>query len=396
MGQPAAADTVLPGSGLSAVGEVLLVPDLSAVQTLPWAPGHSIAPVDMLERDLSKPFVCCPRSALKHALAALKSAHGVELLVGFELEFMLLKPAAAAAAAAGDTGVILQSGSFRPVDESIYCQSSAFDQAAPVLDKMVAALESMGIGVVQYHPESAPGQFEIATKPFPALQAADKLLLTKEVISGVARQAGLEVTFLPKPLLGYAGSGCHCHVSLWKPKSSSEEAVSLMTTPPSPAAGELSGPLSSQPSASNAVAADYQPGNHGSSSSSSHHVPGYPLLSSMAASFLAGLLHHLPGLLPFTCATENSYARLTPGTWSGALTCWGWDNREAPLRLTCPNAADPAGSCNIEFKPFDATANPYIGLAAMIAAGMRGEPGRVRVKAQHRFRTFAQPRVGCN
>jgi hypothetical protein len=54
MGQPAAADTVLPDSGLSAVGEVLLVPDLSAVQALPWAEGHSIAPVDMLERDLSE------------------------------------------------------------------------------------------------------------------------------------------------------------------------------------------------------------------------------------------------------------------------------------------------------------------------------------------------------
>jgi hypothetical protein len=54
MGQPAAADTVLPDSGLSAVGEVLLVPDLSAVQALPWAEGHCIAPVDMLERDLSE------------------------------------------------------------------------------------------------------------------------------------------------------------------------------------------------------------------------------------------------------------------------------------------------------------------------------------------------------
>eukprot|EP00882_Tetradesmus_deserticola_P033904 GHRQ01038767.1.p5 GENE.GHRQ01038767.1~~GHRQ01038767.1.p5 ORF type:complete len:122 (+),score=35.97 GHRQ01038767.1:178-543(+) len=56
MGMPAAADTVLPGSGLSAVGEVLLVPDLSAVQALPWAVGHSIAPADMLEKDLSE---CC-------------------------------------------------------------------------------------------------------------------------------------------------------------------------------------------------------------------------------------------------------------------------------------------------------------------------------------------------
>ncbi|WIA40825.1 hypothetical protein OEZ86_004502 [Tetradesmus obliquus] len=370
MGQPAAADTVLPGSGLSAVGEVLLLPDLDAAVALPWAQGHSMAPVDMLERDMSKAFACCPRSALKHALAALKKSHSIQLLVGFELEFMLLKPAAAAAAgAAAGSELLLQSAGncYRPVDESIYCQSTAFDQAALVLDKMVEALQSMGIGVVQYHAESAPGQFEIATKPFPALQAADKLLLTKEAICSVAAQAGLAVTFLPKPLPGYAGSGCHCHISLWEADSSngssSGKPVSLMTAAaaPTPAADGTTAAAANPPLRSS-----------GSSTISQHYVPGYPLLSSTAACFLAGLLDYLPALLPFTCPTENSYARLQPGTWAGALTCWGWDNREAPLRLSCPNAANPAASCNIEFKAFDGTANPYIGLAAILAAGMRG------------------------
>uniref|UniRef100_A0A383W2T1 GS catalytic domain-containing protein n=1 Tax=Tetradesmus obliquus TaxID=3088 RepID=A0A383W2T1_TETOB len=370
MGQPAAADTVLPGSGLSAVGEVLLLPDLDAAVELPWAQGHSMAPVDMLERDMSKPFACCPRSALKHALSALDKAHSIQLLVGFELEFMLLKPAAAAAGAAAGSELLLQSGGscYRPVDDSIYCQSRAFDQAAPVLDKMVEALQSMGVGVVQYHAESAPGQFEIATKPFPALQAADKLLLTKEAICGVAAQAGLAVSFLPKPLPGYAGSGCHCHISLWEAGSSdgssSGKPVSLMIAAAPPPAAD----------GTTAAAANRLPHSSGSSSSSSsqHYVPGYPLLSSTASCFLAGMLEHLLALLPFTCPTENSYARLQPGTWAGALTCWGWDNREAPLRLSCPNAADPAASCNIEFKAFDGTANPYIGLAAIVAAGMRG------------------------
>jgi glutamine synthetase len=75
--------------------------------------------------------VCCPRSALKHALAALKLAHGVRLLVGFELEFMLLKPAAADATVGCEMVLHSSGGCFRPIDESIYCQSSAFDQAAP-------------------------------------------------------------------------------------------------------------------------------------------------------------------------------------------------------------------------------------------------------------------------
>jgi hypothetical protein len=117
-----------------------------------------------------------------------------------------------------------------------------------------------------------------------------------------------------------------------KDSSSSDEEVSLMTAPAPAAAalaGTLSGSLLSQQSAGNTHAASRQLGssNNINGSSSSLYVPGYPVLSSTAASFVAGLLDHLPGLLPFTCPTENSYARLKPGTWAGAVTCWGWDNR---------------------------------------------------------------------
>jgi glutamine synthetase len=105
-----------------------ILPSSCATHTSFWSP----CCIAMLA---GKPFVCCPRSALKHALAALKLAHGVRLLVGFELEFMLLNPAAAAAAGDATAGsdLVLQGGGgcFRPIDESIYCQSSAFDQAAP-------------------------------------------------------------------------------------------------------------------------------------------------------------------------------------------------------------------------------------------------------------------------
>ncbi len=77
-------------------------------------------------------------------------------------------------------------------------------------------LEAMGIGVVQYHAESAHGQFEIATAPYDPVTAADKLLLTREAIVGVARKHNLAVTFLPKYHPHQAGNGCHCHLSLWK------------------------------------------------------------------------------------------------------------------------------------------------------------------------------------
>eukprot|EP00775_Hariotina_reticulata_P007353 gene7353-7564_t len=359
-----AADT-----GLSPVGEVLLVPDLLAAVQLPWCPGHSMAPVDMMERDLRTPWSCCPRSALKTALMALELPHDLRLTVGFELEFVLLKPvqpqAAAAGGGGGGSGEVQElqltsgQGSYLPVDDSIYCQTLAFDQMAPVLDQMVATLEQMGIGVFQYHAESAPGQFEIATKPYPALEAVDKLLLSKEAISAVARQHGLQVTFLPKPFPTKGGSGLHCHFSLCQ--TSRGKMINVMT----------------------AVAAagfQEQPGTTTAAEDKAAYVPGYPKLSDAASLFLAGVLSHLPALLPFTAPSVNSYQRLQPCTWSGAYACWGWDNREAPLRLCCPRMADP-GSCNAEFKAFDGSTNPYLGVAAVVAAGLTGLEARVPLPA---------------
>jgi glutamine synthetase len=92
-------------------------------------------------------------------------------------------------------------------------------------------------------------------------------------------------------------------------------------------------------------------------------------LTPTAAAFCAGLLEHLPGLLCWTAPSVHSYARLAPNCWSGAYAIWGWDNREAPLRVTCPG---DASSLNVEYKAFDGSTNPHLALAAMVATGMLG------------------------
>jgi glutamine synthetase len=98
-----------------------------------------------------------------------------------------------------------------------------------------------------------------------------------------------------------------------------------------------------------------------------------PQLSDEASAFFGGILSHLPALLPFTApspgAAWGSYARLRPGCWAGAFACWGWDNREAPLRATRPGGAE---STNVEYKALDGTANPYVALAALVCAGLAG------------------------
>lgn len=92
--------------------------------------------------------------------------------------------------------------------------------------------------------------------------------------------------------------------------------------------------------------------------------------TTFGAKFLAGILHNLPALMSFTSPSPNSFTRVAPSTWSGAYKCWGVNNREAPLRvLHLPEVAD---STNVELKAFDATANPHVGLAAAMLAGVMG------------------------
>eukprot|EP00200_Dunaliella_tertiolecta_P019124 CAMPEP_0202402976 /NCGR_PEP_ID=MMETSP1128-20130828/4623_1 /ASSEMBLY_ACC=CAM_ASM_000463 /TAXON_ID=3047 /ORGANISM="Dunaliella tertiolecta, Strain CCMP1320" /LENGTH=523 /DNA_ID=CAMNT_0049007133 /DNA_START=152 /DNA_END=1723 /DNA_ORIENTATION=- len=350
MAQPAYSDCIAPNSGLDPVGEIRLVP-ASPVVDLPWAPGHCMVLADMCTQPspliglqqgaLSPPTLPswsgCPRAALRRALVALKEEYGLSLMCGFETEFVLLRREQWV------PGRHLEGGlpPLHPVDDAPYAHSRATGACAAVLDDMVDTLENMGIPCLQYHAESGPGQFEIVTSHFEALEAADKLLFTREAIVGVAAKHGLEASFVPKMSSSAAGCGCHCHLSLWK------GGVNIMAAAPS-----LQDPA--------------QP---------------HPSLSEQASCFLAGVLQGLPTLLLFTAPSFNSFDRLVPGGWSGAFTAWGWDNREVPLRLTCPPttntpdsspAATPFSSLNAEYKAMDATANPYIALTAIVAAGMLG------------------------
>ena len=83
-------------------------------------------------------------------------------------------------------------------------------------------------------------------------------------------------------------------------------------------------------------------------------------------------MKHLPGLVALTCPSFNSYRRLQPSAWSGAYVCYGPDNREAALRIASTYWGQEAATANLELKTCDNTANPYLALGAMIAAGLDG------------------------
>jgi glutamine synthetase len=153
----------------------------------------------------------------------------------------------------------------------------------------------------------------------------------------VAFRHGLWASLAPKPIPDQAGNGTHLHASL----------IELTTD------GEAGG---------RNVFADPADRNG---------------LSQTGYYFIGGLLAHLPALVALTCASVNSYRRLAPQMWASAYTCYGMDNREAAIRICSPLRGDPGSSVNLELKPSDSSANPYLALAGLIYAGLDGIRGKI-------------------
>jgi len=249
-----------------------------------------------------------PRSRLRSFL------DGMDDLVpraAFEGEYYLTKE--------GEEGV-------EPFDDSTCFAVDGMDAAHGVVLDTIDALKAQGLGLSNYYPEYGPGQQELVIEHDEGVAAADNHVLYKATVGAVARRHGVDATFAPKPFEGLPGSGCHVHLSLWRE-------------------GEN-------------VFADPGDGPYG--------------LSETGEQFVAGVLEHAPALVALTAPTVGSYDRLQPGMWASAYTCWGHDNREACVRVPSSNADDRAGTTRIEFKSCDNTANPYLALLGILAAGSDG------------------------
>jgi glutamine synthetase len=254
-----------------------------------------------------QPWPLCPRFFLKRLLAQAAEL-GLTIKAAFENEFYLLKSTPEGP---------------HPTDHTVFAASWGMDQNRGVIDDITRALIAQGIPVERYYPESGPGQQEISTQYTEALLAADRQLRFRETVRGVAWNHGLMASFMPKIFADQAGSGCHLHLSLW------QEGQNIVYDPDHP--GQLSLP---------------------------------------AQQFMAGILTHLPALMALTTPSVNSYRRLAPHFWSGAFRAWGWDNREAALRV--PSNFSAPSPTHFELKTLDASANPYLALGAVIVAGLDG------------------------
>src|SRR5262249_3479248 len=214
-----------------------------------------------------------------------------------------------------------------PLDESLCFSSVGMTRSAVVMDAIIAALEAQDIQVDQYYPELGHGQQELPIRHATALSAADRQVFFRDTVRNVAYQHSLYASFAPKPFPDQAGNGAHIHFSLWD-KTGKRNVM--------------------------------------------YDAKDRYGISELGYHFIAGILEHLPALLALTCPSYNSYRRLQPHFWSSAYTAWGFDNREAALRVVSPFWGREEQTFNLELKAVDASANPYLALGGLILCGLDG------------------------
>ncbi len=298
-----------PTTHLGPVGEIRLVPALETFSVLPYRLREARVLCDMHTLD-GQPWELCPRTFLK-GITDRAAQQGLSVQAAFEFEFYLARQ--------------LDDGTFAPADDSLCFASDGMDRQADVIGDILDALDQQHLEPRQYYPELGPSQQELSINHAPLLAAADRQIAVRETVRAVALQHGLVASFAPKPFVDQAGNGCHVHLSMWRGDRNAFYD----------SAGELG-------------------------------------LSQIGRGFVAGVLEHLPGLLAITCPSVNSYRRLAPNMWSSAYTAWGPDNREAAVRVASPFQGRVEATTNVEIKAVDGSANPYLALGAIVAAGLDG------------------------
>ena len=210
-----------------------------------------------------------------------------------------------------------------------YHIAKPFDVSYEARSEMCMLMEEAGIGINYHHPEvGAAGQFEIEPKLGQMSKMADATMMIKYIIHNVARKYGKSATFMPKPVMGEAGSGMHVHMLLLKD-------------------GE---PVFSDDN-------------------------GYANLSETAHYFMGGLLKHIASLCALTNPSTNSFKRLVPGFEAPVTVGYATSNRSAVIRI--PAYAKAPNLRRFELRNPDATCNPYFCYAAILMAGLDGVKNKI-------------------
>jgi glutamine synthetase len=296
--------------------DMLVVPDASTFQVLPWRPeSQGVARMfcDIVTPD-GQPLAADPRLVLKRTLERASDL-GFTFYIHPEMEFYLF--------AGSDDPT--------PLDNGSYFDMTPLDVQQDFRRQAINMLERMGISVEYSHHEVGPSQHEIDLRYADALTMADNIMTFRLVVKETALQRGVYASFMPKPIEGEYGSAMHLHLSLFE-----------------------------------------------GDTNAFHDASDPYRLSPIAKKFMAGLLHHAREITAVTNQWVNSYKRLTsrlhgplPSGEAPIFVAWGHSNRSALVRVPMYKPRKGA-STRIEYRAPDPACNPYLAFALILSAGLKG------------------------
>ena len=322
--------------------EVGAVPDPASFMAVPWRDDTGWFASDLWYQNA--PFGPCNRGILKRVLDRAAKA-GLTVNCGIEAEFFVFLNDGASVPNAVS--------SLTTLEKPAYDSARLMDNLDLWLADTVDAMNELGWSVYSFDHEDGVGQFELDFQYSDALTMADRFVFLRVMINEFARKHGCFASFMPKPFADKAGSGAHFNMSI----ADTETGKNLFQ-------------------------------GTGSTAEGGDDAHGYGL-SPMGYHFTAGVMKHLPAILPLCAPTVNSYKRLimkgsTSGyTWAPCFTSWGGNNRSNTLRV-------PSGGGRVELRAADSACNPYLGMAMMIAAGLEGIENKLEVSPANTVNLFEQ------
>jgi glutamine synthetase len=309
----------------SGYGDYVMKPDLDTLRRIPWLEGTALVMCDVLDHHTHKDIPHSPRAVLKKQIARLE-VMGMKAFMATELEFFLFKESYEEAQAKNHNDLTPISG---------YNEDYHIFQTTKEEDVMRAirnGLNDADIPVENSKGEACSGQEEINVRYGEALAMGDRHTIIKNGCKEIAWAKGRSISFMAKWSYGHAGNSSHIHQSLWSTDGK---------------------PLFFDPDA-----------EHG--------------MSDVMRHYLAGLLHHASEITYFLAPYINSYKRFMEGTFAPTKAIWSMDNRTAGYRICGANTK----AVRIECRVGGADLNPYLAMAALLAAGIDGIENKRELEAE--------------
>ena len=306
--------------GLRGAADMVVLPDPATFRVLPWAPHTGWVRCDLFLPD-GTPMPLSSRARLQRQMEVL-AVRGMTFVAGVEI----------------DCHVVWAAGENRLLNPGYqYLTELRYDELDPLLEQLRATLQALELPLRTLEVEFGPSQIELTFGPAVGVMPAGQLVLVRSAVKQVCCRLGYVASFMSRPRLpGVVSSGWHLHQSVRD------------------AAG------------ANLFAAG----------------PGEPgRLSAVGRGWLAGLLAHAGGACAFVTPTINGYKRYRPYTNAPTRACWGVDNRGVMVRVL---GASGDAATRLENRAGEPGANPYLAMAAQVAAGLDGldralEPGPAAV-----------------